>query len=119
MATIYYILYLDGRDTVTFFPKSILPLMGFKESSEPWVTVWYVFDFIVYFYYVNLSKKKTEMIIPTIIVRTWISIVLFFIGSFRLSTFFIRACGYCDGWCFRIHLRFKEIVCNYFSLNRA
>jgi hypothetical protein len=68
--------FLFGAPLLTW-PNQVLPLLGFPETSEPWIRM--VGMFMLAISYISLiiyMKKLTDLIIHTIVIRTGFIAVL-------------------------------------------
>ncbi len=75
-------------------PNTVLPLLGFETTREPWVRVAAALLVALSFITFTIHRKRiAEMIVPTVFVRLWIAAVLLLLGSAGYPPFLFVMAG--------------------------
>jgi hypothetical protein len=85
---------LLGGIPLLFFPNTVLPVLGFQKTNEPWVCASGMFLIALsYLTFMIFYKKISEMVIHVIIIRIWIVIVLLTLGFIGYPPFLFILAG--------------------------
>jgi hypothetical protein len=85
---------LLGGIPLLFFPNTVLPVLGFQKTNEPWVHASGMFlialSYLTFMIYWN---GIGEMVIHIIVIRIWITIVLLALGFMGFPPFLFVLAG--------------------------